>query len=91
MARSAATASWVSLASSPPVIAEGPELSAASTSARLVIDLDPGGRTRALTGPAAGGACQVLIQLSVSSSLKPDLAGKGLAVPNSGNETRIHV
>jgi len=67
MARSAAMASWVSLASSPPVTTEGPELSAASTSARLVIDLDPGGRTRALTGAPADGACHVLILMSVSS------------------------
>jgi hypothetical protein len=57
----AAIASSVSRARSPPAITEGPSLSAASTKARLVIDFDPGGRTRALTGPPADGACQVLI------------------------------
>ena len=57
-ARSAPTASLVSLATSGFAIAAGPSLRAASTRARLVMDLEPGSRTLARTGPAPAGACQ---------------------------------
>src|SRR5262249_46770546 len=57
-ARIAAAISSVSLARSGLVITVGPPASAARTSARLVTDFEPGGRSRACTGPAAGGACQ---------------------------------
>jgi hypothetical protein len=75
---SAAMASEVSRASSPPMMTEGSSLSAASTRARLVIDFDPGGRTSALTGPVAVGACQVLIAMSVSSLGGNWFGGPGL-------------
>lgn len=64
----AAAASWVSRACSGFSITDGDELSAASTSARFVIDFDPGNRTRARTGPVACGACQVLIPLTLSKT-----------------------
>lgn len=61
----------VSRASRPPVIVDGPVASAASTSARLVSDLEPGTRTEARIGSAADGAGQgfalVTCQLSPSS------------------------
>ena len=73
-ARSAAAASMVSLARSGFEITAGPSLSAARTRARLVMDLEAGSRTRALTGPSAAGEGQVrpwllsgCIRLSVSS------------------------
>ena len=56
--RSAAAISRVSLARSGLVITVGPSASAARTSARLVIDFDPGGRTWTRTGPLAAGARQ---------------------------------
>ncbi len=52
-ARSAPTASRVSLARSGFATEAGPSLRAARTRARLVMDFDAGSRTRALTGPAA--------------------------------------
>ena len=48
----------VSRARSGLVIMPGPSARAASTRARLVMDLEPGSRTPARTGPAATGACQ---------------------------------
>ena len=77
-ARSAPAASVVSLARSGLAISAGPSPSAARTSARLVMDLEAGSRTRALTGPAAAGEAQVrccllsgYIPLSVSSGRPP--------------------
>ena len=77
-ARSAPAASVVSLARSGLAISAGPSPSAARTSARLVMDLEAGSRTRALTGPAAAGEAQVrccllsgCIPLSVSSRRPP--------------------
>ena len=58
-ARRASAASAVSLARSGLAITAGPSPSAARTNARLVMDLEPGSRTRALTGPAAAGEAQV--------------------------------
>ena len=55
---SAPAISRVSLARSGCRTWAGPAASAASTSARLVIDLEPGSRTWARTGPAACGAGQ---------------------------------
>ncbi len=55
-ARSASRIRVVSRASSPPVIADGPLDSAASTRARLVSDFEPGMVTVALTGTGACGA-----------------------------------
>lgn len=56
--RSAATASEVSRARSGPRTTDGESLSAASTRARLVIDFEPGSRSRARTGPWAAGVRQ---------------------------------
>ena len=58
-ARSAPAASAVSLARSGLAITAGPSPRAARTSARLVMDLEAGSRTRALTGPVAAGEGQV--------------------------------
>ena len=55
---SAPAISSVSLARSGLPTTPGPSASAASTSARLVMDLEPGSRNLARTGPAAAGACQ---------------------------------
>ena len=57
-ARSPSAISWVSLATSGPVISVGLSASAARTSARLVIDLEPGTAISARTGPVAAGARQ---------------------------------
>ncbi len=50
--------SSVSLARSGLPTRLGPSASAASTSARLVMDFEPGSVTAARTGPSATGACQ---------------------------------
>ena len=97
-ARNAAAASMVSLARSGFAITEtgsGPSLSAARTRARLVMDLEAGSRTRALTGPSAAGEGQVrswllsgCIRLSVSSE-RPPGRDTCLAGPDSGYELPI--
>ena len=56
--RSASRISWVSRASRPFTMVEGPSASAASTSARLVSDFEPGTVTVAVTGTGACGAGQ---------------------------------
>ena len=58
--RSAAIAREVSRASAPRAAVDGESLSAASSSARLVIDLEPGSRSVARTGPCAAGRASVL-------------------------------
>src|SRR5258708_37339902 len=58
IARSAVMASVVSRAFRWPRTTDGDSLRAASTSARFVIDLEPGSRSRARTGSCAGGVFQ---------------------------------
>ncbi len=54
--RSASRISWVSRASRPPVITDGPLAKAARISARLVSDLEPGIAIVAVMGAGASGA-----------------------------------
>ena len=90
--RRATAISSVSLARSGLVITVGPAASAARTSARLVIDFEPGGRSRAHTGPAAAGAVQSGCMLRAYWPSPPPaihgsvnrLARRGLANPDAG-------
>ena len=85
-ARRASAASAVSLARSGLAITAGPSPSAARTRARLVMDLEAGSRTRALTGPAAAGEAQVrswLLTKCISSSVVLARGGETPRTPRS--------
>ena len=66
-ARSASRISWVSRASRPPVITDGPLAKAARISARLVSDLEPGIATVAVMGAAPRAPPIVVVQTPLRS------------------------
>src|SRR5213078_3734134 len=64
-----------------PAMVPGPSARAASTSARLVMDLEPGTASRARTGPVAAGAaqrpaCCAVCSIQVSLVRHPAEAGR---------------
>src|SRR5262249_35900232 len=73
MARSAPAISVVSLLLSAPEIALRPFASAASSSARLVIDFDPGGVTRPRNGRSVG----VMLRAAVMGARVPRRCAPG--------------
>ena len=75
--------SSVSRACSGRRITPGPSASAASTSARLVIDFEPGTVTTASTGPPASGAGQPLVGLV--AAVRVEVNGTSASIRMSGN------